>query len=127
MKAFLFFSLVSFNLFSAVIINDGHANKIWKSIEIISKFENESIIQKKQDKEYFYIDQVACVFENYNACSFFYTSPNERKMVVAMEGTSILMQELMLAGIEVDEDNARMDATFITCEKLNSQIECSIE
>lgn len=123
----LILSTLSFSTFATIDIAGNEATKLWNQIDLIGKIENVQIIEKNNNIESLYIDGISCVFEMYNACSFYVNTANERKMVVALEGTAGLMNQLAHIGIAVDEDNARMDVTSIDCEKEDGNISCSIE
>jgi hypothetical protein len=123
-----FLLLASLSSFGATIeVSDMGAEKIWKSIDVISKIENLEIIKTNATESNFKIDDISCVFENYDACSFFTDIKNERKMVVAMEGTNTFMQSLADVGILVDEENARMDVESVECSRMGNEFNCTIE
>jgi hypothetical protein len=119
--------LLSFNSFAQISINGPVANRLWNQIEKIGKNENTPIVYTENDQQVIHIEHIACVFEMYNGCSMFVNTANERKMIVALDGTADLMNQLAKIGVAVDEDNARMYIDAIDCSKDNSEISCDIQ
>lgn len=120
-------ALISFNAFATIDLDGAAASNLWKSIDVISKIEGIDLIKTEGNTQKISIDNISCVFEDYNACSFFTEVNGQRKMVVAMDGTAKFMQALVDGGVELDEEYARLDVTSINCDKNATETVCQIE
>lgn len=123
----IFLCVKSLTTFATIKLDGTGAKQMWQAVEIISKIENTPIIHSENSKNYFSIDDISCVFENYNACSFYTDVAGNRKLIVSMEGSEKLMNEMAHAGIFVDTDDTRMDATSISCTNINDSYNCILE
>ncbi len=77
------------------------------------------------------LDTISCVFENYNACSFYANTlvgeTHNRNFVIATDGTEKFMKALAKASIAVNEDDSRMDVTSILCIREKDKYSCDLE
>lgn len=119
--------LFSISAFATIKIDGNAAKQMWSAVDLISKIENTSIIHTENSKSFFSIDDISCVFEIYNACSFYTDIAGNRKLIVSMEGSEKLMNEMAHAGIFVDTDATRMDATSISCTNEHDNYSCILE
>ena len=103
------------------------AEKLWNRIDLIGKMENVQIIHEENGQQVIHLDRVSCVFEMYNGCSMFIVTPNQRKMIVALEGTAEFMNQLANAGVYVDEESARMGVKSLDCTQDGILTVCKIE
>lgn len=119
--------LFSLNSYAQINISGTKAVKLWSRIDSIGKIENVQMILIENGQQAIHLDRIACVFEMYNACSIFVNTPTERKMIVALEGTADLMNQLASAGVYVDEEYSRMDVSSIDCVNDGKETICKIE
>lgn len=119
--------LFSLNSYAQINISGNKAVKLWNRIDSIGKIENIQVILVENGQQAIHLDQIECVFEMYNACSLFVNTPTERKMIVALEGTADLMDQLASAGVYVDEEYSRMDISSIDCVNDGKDTICKIE
>lgn len=119
--------LFAFNSYAQIEVSGTEAVKLWNQIDHIGKMENIQIVHPENNQQVIHLDHIACVFENYNACSIFVNTGSERKMIVAMEGTADFMNQLAKLGVWVDEENASMDVNTIDCVNDNTVTTCTIE
>lgn len=121
--ASLLFSSMAYADFT--VTGDG-AQKLWKSIDTIGKIENVPVVQPYNGKEYMSIDTVSCVFEEYNACTFYANTDGQRNFVIAYDGAQKFQQALADVGVGVDEDEYRMDVVHVGCERDQANYTCEI-
>ena len=120
-------SLFSINSYAQIILEGSKAEKLWNRIDLIGKMENVQIIHEENGQQVIHLDRVSCVFEMYNGCSMFIVTPNQRKMIVALEGTAEFMNQLANAGVYVDEESARMGVKSLDCTQDGILTVCKIE
>ncbi len=110
--------------------NDSQSLEIWKTMRLVEITENVEIIHGGDKLPHLFIDNIACVFEQYNACSYYttVTTPTgaERKLIVNLDQAAKLMKLMAQVGVPVDEDQARMDATSIKCILDANKPHCTI-
>jgi hypothetical protein len=127
--AVLFLSLLSLRAHAAIDVGSPEADEIFKSVEAIGQIEEIELIHSSASGRSFALDQISCVFEMYNACSFFADVRGERRLLVATDGTARFMRALANAGVAVDDDRARMDVEAVICEEQSGAgaVRCHIQ
>ncbi len=128
-KILILLTTITMNLSAAlageiIIPTDSQSRAIWKSIDVIGKIEDLEIIKNNR----FEIDNIACVFENYYACSIYTQINNQRKLVVALDGAQGFIQAMVNAGAKTSEYSPRLDLARVACEKSeNLTVSCVFE
>jgi hypothetical protein len=103
------------------------AKELWKITQKMEISEGLDLIQTQTDGGlWFEFDSISCVFEQYNACSFFARIQEQRKLVVNLDEAAEWMKLLAQVGIPVDEDNARMDIGKVSCQKTAQDLSCQV-
>ena len=126
-KLFIVSSLIlSTKLWADISVPPRVSNDIWHSIDLISKFEDLPIIKSDTEKQFFEIDKIECVFESYDACSFFSDINGERKLIVSIDGSSKLISGLEQAGVGLDAESDRLEAQKLSCSKTGVDASCTI-
>lgn len=120
--SFLFSSFA----FANITVTGPAAKAIWNSAKTVGQIENVDIIQKYDNKEGLYLDTISCVFEQYNACTFYANTEAARSFVISYDGSYKFMASLQDAGVAPDFDNSRIDADAVSCEKENENYTCDI-
>lgn len=117
---------LSLNLMANIEVLPKVSSEIWEAVDLMGKLEDLPIIKADQQKEYFELDKIECVFDYYEACSFFSDINNQRKLIVSMDGAPKLIRGLKRAGVREDHESARLEARNLQCVKNSAQIKCFI-
>jgi hypothetical protein len=118
--------LFSFQSLADIRVTAKVSQDIWDAVSIVGVIQDLPIIKNDVDKELFELDKMECVFDEYEACSFFSDINGLRKLIVSIEGSTALINGLGRAGVAVSNDSLRMDVRNLSCVKVNSKVSCFI-
>lgn len=123
---FCFILAVPFISRAEIETSEMRAKEIWSAFTAIEKIEKKEILVQATDQRHVLVQDLSCVFEAYDACSFIVINSSGRQLVVNTEVAAKLANELALAGVFVDEDNSRLYTKQVTCIEANAKISCHI-
>lgn len=103
------------------------AEKLWRALDLMAKFENLPIHQTEGDKDTLQVEKLACAYENYYACSFFVKVNGISRMIVDTDAAGKIIEGLAYNGIEPDEDDGTIYVGKVSCTKAGEQFSCVLE
>ena len=117
---------VSFHAQAKIKVPPRTSQELWEAVELMEKDVDQRLIRAQEKEETLELEAIECVFEMYDACSFFSEVHGERRLLVALGGAIELANALERAGVALDPEVPRIEARKLSCVKTSSFIGCDI-